>query len=74
MRNSLYLILFLHQTTTLELWRRWAISCILFCFYIKPQRRRADYVGGVCCILFCFYIKPQRLWYYSVISKKLRRI
>ena len=33
----LYLILFLHQTTTILHCRRQRNSCILFCFYIKPQ-------------------------------------
>ena len=56
----LYLILFLHQTTT---WRKsywfwWC--CILFCFYIKPQPAGWSWFLSVSCILFCFYIKPQR--------------
>ena len=33
----MYLILFLHQTTTLFQFRLFVCGCILFCFYIKPQ-------------------------------------
>ena len=35
---QLYLILFLHQTTTDTFILLFIRSCILFCFYIKPQR------------------------------------
>ena len=58
-RNVLYLILFLHQTTTDTGADLLAGGCILFFFYIKPQPGfpRPLRRGG--CILFFFYIKPQ---------------
>jgi hypothetical protein len=37
--KKLYLIPFLHQTTTILLWCNHRKRCILFHFYIKPQRR-----------------------------------
>ena len=36
-------------------------SCILFHFYIKPQRVVVGVVADARCILFHFYIKPQLL-------------
>ena len=56
---GLYLILFLHQTTTLarETWQNQ--RCILFYFYIKPQHVGDDNQKQSRCILFYFYIKPQ---------------
>ena len=38
----LYLIPFLHQTTTLNLKKRLMLGCILFHFYIKPQLWQID--------------------------------
>ena len=60
-RNQLYLIPFLHQTTTYERCGKNSGGCILFHFYIKPQPARNQLYGGSRCILFHFYIKPQRL-------------
>ena len=56
---SLFLILFLHQTTTYLCVFKWLISCSLFCFYIKPQPPLYSTASGCRCSLFCFYIKPQ---------------
>ena len=55
----MYLIPFLHQTTTRQTPLTNAESCILFHFYIKPQPNptTSSVVSG--CILFHFYIKPQ---------------
>ena len=56
----LFLIRFLHQTTTFHLIVLHHRGCFLFDFYIKPQRSGAsggEYAG---CFLFDFYIKPQR--------------
>ena len=55
----LYLIPFLHQTTTLSASRFTQRCCILFHFYIKPQRKVNQYDVMHGCILFHFYIKPQ---------------
>ena len=57
----LYLIPFLHQTTTLALWMFFKCCCILFHFYIKPQLFVTFGQIFGCCILFHFYIKPQQL-------------
>ena len=60
-KESLFLISILHQTTTLESSLPPAtLRCFLFQFYIKPQRQ----VASICilkdrCFLFQFYIKPQ---------------
>ena len=57
--SGLYLIPFLHQTTTVGFVKVELKGCILFHFYIKPQQftNKAINPGG--CILFHFYIKPQ---------------
>ena len=55
----LYLIPFLHQTTTFVIIILCFFSCILFHFYIKPQPSDCEYRPIVSCILFHFYIKPQ---------------
>ena len=59
MSLKLYLIPFLHQTTTCFPCCRTPLSCILFHFYIKPQLGKDSLVCLDCCILFHFYIKPQ---------------
>ena len=55
----LYLIPFLHQTTTVCVGAMAVFCCILFHFYIKPQLAEEEYATAVGCILFHFYIKPQ---------------
>ena len=55
----LYLIPFLHQTTTGYLLCCFFYRCILFHFYIKPQLRAMFPARISSCILFHFYIKPQ---------------
>ena len=57
--NSLYLIEFLHQTTTYCVSPRPLCSCILLNFYIKPQLLVNVFVLQFSCILLNFYIKPQ---------------
>ena len=63
---TLYLIEFLHQTTTRRERLSQSDSCILLNFYIKPQPLCSFDVLAWCCILLflrCillnFYIKPQ---------------
>ena len=56
---GLYLIEFLHQTTTLYNTKTKYESCILLNFYIKPQPAPPWPVSIHCCILLNFYIKPQ---------------
>ena len=60
-KSKLYLIPFLHQTTTHSRSLPLLIRCILFHFYIKPQLKDMDLLNNWCCILFHFYIKPQLL-------------
>ena len=57
--SELYLIPFLHQTTTPQLMLMLGICCILFHFYIKPQHGVGIPQRCPSCILFHFYIKPQ---------------
>ena len=68
----LYLIEFLHQTTTFPENTYIRIRCILLNFYIKPQHRRAVKQMLQSCILLNFYIKPQQQYgnsvYYRVVS------
>ena len=66
----LYLIPFLHQTTTVNNPVRTTPSCILFHFYIKPQRFPYHYDTLGCCILFHFYIKPQRVIHLVYFDKR----
>ena len=58
-RKPLYLIPFLHQTTTRTKLSESCESCILFHFYIKPQPDDCQLRCWWRCILFHFYIKPQ---------------
>ena len=55
----LYLIPFLHQTTTIGKTYRHRTRCILFHFYIKPQLLVVSFCSSPSCILLHFYIKPQ---------------
>ena len=55
----LYLIPFLHQTTTSPRFKAKWLGCILFHFYIKPQHTMSKSLFQFSCILFHFYIKPQ---------------
>ena len=55
----LYILSFLHQTTTLLSMYSLRSCCISYHFYIKPQ---LSVCPGVCpcgCISYHFYIKPQ---------------
>ena len=59
--NWLYIILFLHQTTTYPRWCPSSASCISSFSYIKPQPCPAVRFGRFCCISSFSYIKPQHL-------------
>ena len=60
--QGLYLIPFLHQTTTKSAKYTQLCGCILFHFYIKPQLMKDAAKIVASCILFHFYIKPQQLF------------
>ena len=55
----LYIILFLHQTTTTACCGLFFLSCISYYSYIKPQQRSSDAFKFCCCISYYSYIKPQ---------------
>ena len=67
----LYLIPFLHQTTTVGANNRNIESCILFHFYIKPQPKFVSVYRHKRCILFHFYIKPQPMAHKTLFSSTL---
>ena len=58
-RIELYLIEFLHQTTTSNSKYTPLSCCILLNFYIKPQHLICAANANSSCILLNFYIKPQ---------------
>ena len=57
----LYIVRFLHQTTTVALSRLGLFRCISFVSYIKPQLSPRLIIAVISCISFVSYIKPQRL-------------
>ena len=59
----LYIVLFLHQTTTMELTGCNHIGCISYYSYIKPQQYLAQLLICISCISYYSYIKPQLDWY-----------
>ena len=58
-RPQLFIILFLHQTTTSRLCKQKNICCLSSCSYIKPQRGRTRLSACCGCLSSCSYIKPQ---------------
>ena len=61
-RLELYLILFLHQTTTLRAASYTAATLYLILFLHQTTTHLVAQLDNVSCILFFFYIKPQPLW------------
>ena len=57
--NMLYILLSLHQTTTVNHWTPISKCCIFFYLYIKPQRSSSSIIEYWSCIFFYLYIKPQ---------------
>ena len=55
----LYIILFLHQTTTVIFISSGLKSCISYYSYIKPQLADKAHESAVGCISYYSYIKPQ---------------
>ena len=55
----LYIVLFLHQTTTLRRLYGGPISCISYYSYIKPQLEDDSDILILSCISYYSYIKPQ---------------
>ena len=57
--NGLFIILFLHQTTTFRVLLPPWLCCLSSCSYIKPQRSMRYHSTRVGCLSSCSYIKPQ---------------
>ena len=57
--RSLYIVLFLHQTTTNGYGYLFKWCCISYYSYIKPQLRSVDGESVPSCISYYSYIKPQ---------------
>ena len=57
----LFIILFLHQTTTYVIFCFTNPSCLSSCSYIKPQHSPFSLFDGKGCLSSCSYIKPQRI-------------
>ena len=56
----LFIILFLHQTTTGMNLLALRFSCLSSCSYIKPQLENSVAAMAMGCLSSCSYIKPQR--------------
>ena len=57
--SQLYIVLFLHQTTTRTMFDIRIICCISYYSYIKPQPYALQRYKEVRCISYYSYIKPQ---------------
>ena len=68
-RCRLYIVLFLHQTTTLFQRGLGRLRCISYYSYIKPQRIFRSYTVRFCCISYYSYIKPQLIDYPSCVTE-----
>ena len=60
-KRVLYIVRFLHQTTTCVVAARRPLSCISFVSYIKPQLNLTLLMHKSSCISFVSYIKPQHV-------------
>ena len=59
----LYIVLFLHQTTTSVIYVYLSTSCISYYSYIKPQQWQPYRSYACSCISYYSYIKPQQCQY-----------
>ena len=59
-QDPLYIVLFLHQTTTGRLVILLSLCCISYYSYIKPQHYHVCPIRYIRCISYYSYIKPQR--------------
>ena len=64
---GLYIVLFLHQTTTGDITKQQAVCCISYYSYIKPQLFFPHSVSLGRCISYYSYIKPQLKRYITII-------
>ena len=58
--KALYIVRFLHQTTTAKCWCTSKWRCISSVSYIKPQHAATNTINAVSCISSVSYIKPQQ--------------
>ena len=65
-RIGLYILWFLHQTTTHRVAFFPSCRCISYDFYIKPQLPQCTKLIRASCISYDFYIKPQRILFNSL--------
>ena len=65
----LFIILFLHQTTTGSCAAYFQTGCLSSCSYIKPQPTHLCWLRCACCLSSCSYIKPQLV--YDMLSCRL---
>ena len=70
---QLYIVLFLHQTTTGCFLRLLASCCISYYSYIKPQPITNANANAGCCISYYSYIKPQPNYYLCKINSVVYR-
>ena len=61
---QLFIILFLHQTTTYLLVLTSLSSCLSSCSYIKPHLILILFFLPFCCLSSCSYIKPQHSFFH----------
>ena len=59
LEHLLFIILFLHQTTTRMYVPIFLTCCLSSCSYIKPQQEPVFPYRFICCLSSCSYIKPQ---------------
>ena len=69
----LFIILFLHQTTTEYLCGPLPLCCLSSCSYIKPQRPLCLRSTHVRCLSSCSYIKPQPIAANLLVISKILR-
>ena len=71
--QALYIVLFLHQTTTIQVKVAVHYSCISYYSYIKPQLFIMNNHFKLSCISYYSYIKPQLLYNLVLIEKVVYR-
>ena len=72
-QSGLYIVRFLHQTTTVPCWCKWTRRCISSVSYIKPQPPEKTVICPDRCISSVSYIKPQLLCNFPLPMKVVYR-
>ena len=71
--TGLYIVLFLHQTTTIPACWTLCSCCISYYSYIKPQRREDGSIRMLRCISYYSYIKPQPWCWWMIVQTVVYR-